>query len=81
VSVQDIEANANGAELLSSLIGDIYDTTLDRSLWPVTLKKIASFIHGASAAVFWNDAASNSGDVYLEDGGIDPAFRNLYFEK
>jgi len=68
-------------EGLSALIGDIYDTTLNRSLWPATLKKIATFVHGASAAVFWNDAASNRGDVYFEDGGIDPIYRDLYFEK
>ena len=81
MSKQDNPANAREAELLSSLIGDIHDTTLDRSLWPATLKKIAAFVRGASAAVFWNDAASGGGDVYFEDGGIDPAYRNLYFEK
>jgi DNA-binding CsgD family transcriptional regulator len=81
VLAEDREGNAREAELLSSLIGDIYDTTLDRSLWPATLRKIASFVQGASAAVFWNDAAGDGGDVYLEDGGIDPAFRSLYFEK
>jgi len=81
VSIQDSEANAREAELLSSLIGDIYDTTFDRSLWPATLKKIAEFVQGTSAAVFWNDATGNGGDVYLEDGGIDPTYRKLYFEK
>jgi DNA-binding CsgD family transcriptional regulator len=81
VSVQDSEANARETELLSSLIGDIYDTTLDRSRWPATLKKIAAFVRGASAAVFWDDAAGGGGDVYFEDGGIDPNYRNLYFEK
>jgi DNA-binding CsgD family transcriptional regulator len=81
VSVQDDEANARETELLSSLIGDIYDTTLDRSRWPATLKKIAAFVRGASAAVFWDDAAGGGGDVYFEDGGIDPNYRDLYFEK
>ena len=68
-------------EILSSLIGDIYDTTLDRSLWPNVLKKIAAFVPGCSAAVFWDDAANDSGDVYFEDGGIAPAYRDLYFAK
>jgi DNA-binding CsgD family transcriptional regulator/PAS domain-containing protein len=81
VSVQDSETNAREAEALSSLIGDIYDTTFDRSLWPATLKKIAVFARGASAAVFWKDAASNSGDIYFKDGGIDPNYTTLYFEK
>jgi DNA-binding CsgD family transcriptional regulator len=81
LSVQEKGANRRETELLSSLIGDIYDTTLDRSLWPVTLKKIAAFVQGASAAVFWDDAAGGGGDVYFEDGGIDPIYRDLYFEK
>jgi DNA-binding CsgD family transcriptional regulator len=81
VSVQDNEADRRETELLSSLIGDIYDTTLDRSRWPATLKKIAAFVRGESAAVFWDDAASGGGDIYFEDGGIDPAYRDLYFEK
>ncbi|MGC2661659.1 MAG: LuxR C-terminal-related transcriptional regulator [Bryobacteraceae bacterium] len=81
MSVQDSEVNGREAELLSSLIGDIYDTTLDRSLWPATLKKIAAFVQGESAAVFWDDAAGGGGDIYFEDGGIDPTYRALYFEK
>jgi DNA-binding CsgD family transcriptional regulator len=81
VSVQEKDANRHETELLSSLIGDIYDTTLDRSLWPATLKKIAAFVHGASAAVFWDDAAGGGGDIYFEDGGIDPTYRDLYFTK
>jgi DNA-binding CsgD family transcriptional regulator len=81
VSVQEGEATRREAEVLSSLIGDIYDTTLDRSRWPATLKKIAAFVQGASAAIFWDDAAGGGGDVYFEDGGIDPVYRALYFEK
>jgi DNA-binding CsgD family transcriptional regulator len=81
VSVQEKDANRHETELLSSLIGDIYDTTLDRSRWPATLKKIAAFVHGASAAVFWDDAAGGGGDIYFEDGGIDPTYRDLYFTK
>jgi hypothetical protein len=73
--------NAREPEILSSLIGDIYDTTLDRSLWPSALKKITKFVRGEAAAVFWSDAANNSGDIYLEDGGIPPYYRDLYFEK
>lgn len=69
------------SEQLSALIGDIYDTTLDRSLWPRVLKKTAQFVPGVAAAVYWNDAASRSGDVYFDDGGIDQRYRALYFEK
>lgn len=66
---------------LLTLVGDIYDTVLDWSLWPVVLKKSAEFIQGSAAAIFWNDAASHFGDVYFEDGGIPANFRDLYFSK
>jgi DNA-binding CsgD family transcriptional regulator len=69
------------SEVLSSLIGNIYDTTLDRALWPTVLKKIAVFVRGRAAAVFWDDVPNGSGDVYFEDGGIAPLYRDLYFEK
>jgi DNA-binding CsgD family transcriptional regulator/PAS domain-containing protein len=68
-------------EQLSDLIGDIYDTTLDRSLWPGVLARISRFIDGAAAAVFWNDAANGQGDIYFDDGGIAPYYKALYFEK
>jgi DNA-binding CsgD family transcriptional regulator len=81
LSAQDTQSRTHEIESLSSLIGDIYDTTLDRSLWPHVLKKIAVFVRGSAAAVFWNDASSYSGDVYFEDGGISPFYRDLYFQK
>jgi DNA-binding CsgD family transcriptional regulator len=81
VSVEREGGRARELEVLSSLIGDIYDTTLDRSLWPHVLKKIADFVPGYSAAVFWDDAANDSGAVFFEDGEITPAYRDLYFAK
>ena len=65
----------------SKLVGAIYDTALDRSLWPAALKQTAGFVEGVAATVYWHDAASKSGDVYLEDDGIAPYWRDLYFEK
>jgi DNA-binding CsgD family transcriptional regulator/PAS domain-containing protein len=69
------------SEALSGLISDIYDTVLDRSLWPVALKKATVFVQGDASAIYWNDAANNHGDVLFEDGGIAPEWRQLYFEK
>jgi DNA-binding CsgD family transcriptional regulator len=66
---------------LLDLVGDIYDTVLDRSLWPAVLKKTAHYIQGSAAAIFWNDAASHQGDVYFDDGGIPAHYRDLYFSK
>ncbi|WP_158816720.1 helix-turn-helix transcriptional regulator [Methylocapsa sp. S129] len=65
----------------SDLIGDIYDTTLDRSLWPDVLKKITLFVEGASSAVFWKDAADRRGGVYFHDDAMEPRYRDTYFEK
>ncbi len=76
-----IEQDGFEPELLSALICDIYDTTLDRSLWPSVLKKVTGFVRGSAAAIFWNDAANNSGDIYFEDGGIAPYYRDIYFSK
>jgi DNA-binding CsgD family transcriptional regulator/PAS domain-containing protein len=69
------------SEELSALIAEIYDTVLDRSFWPAALKKTTVFVQGQASAIYWNDAANNSGDVLFDDGGIDPKYRQLYFEK
>jgi len=66
---------------LSELIGEIYDAALARSRWPGALKKSARFIEGASAAVFWKDAANMDGGIYFHDSGIETHYRDVYFEK
>lgn len=68
-------------ERLSSLIGDIYDAALDASLWVAVLRKARDFVGGQAAALFWKDAAGKSGNAYYEDGGIEPHYSRLYFEK
>jgi DNA-binding CsgD family transcriptional regulator len=68
------------AEQLSALIGEIYDAALDPALWPQVLPKSAQFVGGHAAALFYKNAASKSGDVAY-DCGIDPYYRQLYFDK
>jgi DNA-binding CsgD family transcriptional regulator len=68
-------------EQLLDLIGRIYDTVLDRTLWPEVLKRTSLFVGGAGSSVFWNDAAAHRGDVFFEDGGIPQYYRELYFSK
>jgi len=68
------------AEQLSALIGEIYDAALDPALWPQVLPKSAQFVGGRAASLFSKDAASKSGDVAY-DCGIDPYYRQLYFDK
>jgi DNA-binding CsgD family transcriptional regulator len=67
------------AERLSCLIGDIYDAALDPSLWNNTLAQIARFVGGTAASLFSKDASSKSG-VSVYDTGIDPYYRQMYFE-
>jgi DNA-binding CsgD family transcriptional regulator/PAS domain-containing protein len=69
------------AERLSSLIGGIYDAALDPGLWPVVLRKASAFVNGSAAALFAKDATSKTGVVYYDDGGVDPHYTQLYFEK
>jgi DNA-binding CsgD family transcriptional regulator/PAS domain-containing protein len=69
-----------GLEEVSSLISDIYDAALDPTLWVGVLENSARFVGGPAASLFWKDAASKSGDV-VYDCGIEPYYRQLYFEK
>lgn len=68
-------------ETLSRLIGDVYDAALDPALWGEVLGKVRQFVGGFAAALFSKDATQNRGDVYFDDGEIDPHFRDLYFAR
>jgi DNA-binding CsgD family transcriptional regulator len=68
-------------EQLSGLIGGIYDASLDPSLWPEVLRRSARFVSGSTASLFSKDAASNVGEVFYHDGGVDPRYTQLYFSK
>jgi DNA-binding CsgD family transcriptional regulator len=63
---------------LLTLICDIYDATLDPSLWESVLGKATLFVGGAGAALFAKSASKTGSAVY--DYGIDPHYRQLYFE-
>jgi DNA-binding CsgD family transcriptional regulator/PAS domain-containing protein len=66
---------------LSALIGDIYDASLDPSLWPQVLKGCAGFVDGWSARLFSKEPASKSAIHYFQDGTMDPGYVELYFDK
>jgi DNA-binding CsgD family transcriptional regulator len=68
-------------EQLSELIGDIYDAALYPALWVDVLGKIRAFIGGWAIALSWKDAVAKRGGSYFEEGGQDPHYRQLYFEK
>jgi DNA-binding CsgD family transcriptional regulator/PAS domain-containing protein len=69
------------AEQLSQLIGDIYDAALDPALWVGVLGRVRDFVAGQTATLFWKDAVGKSGNVYYGDGGLDPHYTQLYFDK
>jgi DNA-binding CsgD family transcriptional regulator len=69
------------AERLSSLIGDVYDASLDPSRWPAVLARSASFLGGATGSIISKDAVSKGGNVFFHDGAMDPHYIQLYFDK
>ena len=71
----------NETDHLSALIGEIYDAALDPALWSDVLGNVRRFIGGWEAALSWKDAVAKRGDSYFQNGGQDPRYRQLYFEK
>lgn len=72
--------NKSDSQKLSDLIGDVYDTVLDQSLWEGVIAQAADFVVGIGAALFSKDAANQRGSVHYEVG-IDPYYKRLYFDK
>jgi DNA-binding CsgD family transcriptional regulator len=68
------------SELLSKLIGDIYDTTLDPSLWVDALESAARFIGGSAASVVAKDTTRRSMQIFYQYGTA-PLYQKLYLEK
>jgi DNA-binding CsgD family transcriptional regulator len=68
------------SELLSKLIGDIYDTTLDPSLWVGALENAARFIGGSAASVVAKDTTRRSMQIFYQYGTA-PLYQKLYLEK
>jgi len=65
---------------LSDLIGDVYDTVLDQSLWEGVIARTADFVRGTGASLYSKDIANQEGSVQYVTG-IDPYFTQLYFDK
>jgi pimeloyl-ACP methyl ester carboxylesterase/DNA-binding winged helix-turn-helix (wHTH) protein/DNA-binding CsgD family transcriptional regulator/PAS domain-containing protein len=68
------------AEIVSALVGDIYDAALDPALWRPVLEKIAGFVEGAAAGLLSKDSLSNIGNVYY-NFGVEDRYIQLYQEK
>jgi DNA-binding CsgD family transcriptional regulator len=66
-------------EVLSELIGTIYDAALDHTLWPGVLKNVAGFFGGSVAAIYSKNSAGGL-DQYHQFG-FDPYYQQLYLSK
>lgn len=65
---------------LSQVIGDIYDAAIDPTLWKHALRSSCAFVGGASAVLYWHDAATERAEA-LHLFNDDPYYTKLYFEK
>ena len=68
-------------EQVASLIGDIYDAALDPSRWTAVLRRTRDVIGGSAAVVFSKDARTKRLQIYHHCGGMDPSYRQLYFDQ
>jgi DNA-binding CsgD family transcriptional regulator/PAS domain-containing protein len=65
---------------ISRLIGDIYDASLDPSLWPRALEDSARFVGGTASALFLKDSVRKVHNT-LYTWGYDPDYTQSYIEK
>jgi DNA-binding CsgD family transcriptional regulator len=68
-------------ELLSTLVGDIYDAALDPNLWPGALGGAARYVNGYAGALIAKNTSDRSISFAYDDGTIDRHFRRLYGER
>lgn len=67
-------------EQVSTLIGDIYDASLDPALWPLVLEKSASFVGGVASALFMRDSVRKTQNNICT-WGYDPDYTRVYLKK
>lgn len=67
-------------KVFSTLIGDIYDASLDPALWPDVLKNSAQFVGGVASALFMKDAIRKAHNN-LYTWGYGPDYIRIYLEK
>jgi DNA-binding CsgD family transcriptional regulator len=65
---------------LSLLIGDIYDASLDRALWPDAVNRIRTFLRACTASLVSQDAVTKAVDVHFMLGP-EQRFLDQYNEK
>ena len=68
-------------QILSDLIGTIYDTTLNRALWCEVLQRSAEFIGGSASSLYWKDATRRTGNPILHWNGRPDNTVPSYFDE
>jgi DNA-binding CsgD family transcriptional regulator len=67
-------------ERFSALVADIYDASLDPSLWTVVLEKICAFVPAAVSNIFAQDGVAKRTDVGF-GFGLQAPWNELYLTK
>ena len=62
----------------SSLVQNIYDAALDRSLWPVALRQAGGFVGGSATSLYAKEVATKGIDVFHHDGAMNPECIHSY---
>jgi len=75
-----MSARCDETNVLSALIGDIYDASLDPALWPLVLENSANFVGGVASALFMKDAVRKAHNT-VYTWGYDADFIKIYLEK
>jgi DNA-binding CsgD family transcriptional regulator len=73
-----VSGPVRGESGLSALIGEIYDTTMDPTLWPGLLRQIGDFTGGTAVCLHTRDAM----DIrWYACGRSDPDYDRLYLDE
>lgn len=66
------------AEDIAGLVPDIYDAAIEPGRWAETLRRLSSFVGGATSSLFSKDAATRGGQIFYADGGITDDWMQRY---
>ncbi|QUS38535.1 LuxR family transcriptional regulator [Tardiphaga alba] len=64
---------------VSDLIGGIYDTALDPTLWPDALERLSAHVGGCGAGIYSKNSVDRTADIAY-DFGVGSAFRQSYLD-
>src|SRR5262249_11165648 len=65
------------ADQVSELVGNIYDASINPSLWPRVLEQTCGYIQGIAAVLVAHEATAGSGEFYFS-WGDDPVYTESY---